>query len=426
MKSSFAWYRAQNKGKNSEMKKVWTIIKHEYTRHVLRKRFVFALLSVPLWILISVGAGVLSGLLQTNPPPVGFVDHSGILEGIDLTSATDDQLELVEFRPYSSEDAARQDLEKKKIQAYFVLPASYRESLDVDLVYIEEPNQLVRSQFASLLRAGLLKDQDPRIAYRVLEGAQLEIQATQDKRTMAGGEWFKIAAPIAAGVFLIVSVFTSGGYLMQAIVEEKENRTMELLATSLSPMQIMGGKIIALIGVGLTQVVAWGFFPLLVILLVGPMLPSLQGVAVDWEMIWIVLLTTLPTFVLISALMATIGSTVTEAREGQQITSLVTLPVIAPFLLFSVLIADPNGVVAIVLSIFPLTAALTLLIRMAFATVPAWQIVLSTLLLILSAVGSLWLAGRVFRVGMLRYGKRLGWREIFIAAGLRLPTRNKV
>jgi len=225
---------------------------------------------------------------------------------------------------------------------------------------------------------------------------------------------------------LIVSVFTSGGYLMQAIVEEKENRTMELLATSLSPMQIMGGKIIALIGVGLTQVVAWGFFPLLVILLVGPMLPSLQGVAVDWEMIWIVLLTTLPTFVLISALMATIGSTVTEAREGQQITSLVTLPVIAPFLLFSVLIADPNGVVAIVLSIFPLTAALTLLIRMAFATVPAWQIVLSTLLLILSAVGSLWLAGRVFRVGMLSYGKRLGWREVFIAAGLRLPTRNKV
>ncbi len=68
MKSSFAWYRAQNKGKNSEMKKVWTIIKHEYTRHVLRKRFVFALLSVPLWILISVGAGVLSVLLRQTQP----------------------------------------------------------------------------------------------------------------------------------------------------------------------------------------------------------------------------------------------------------------------------------------------------------------------------------------------------------------------
>lgn len=394
------------------MRKLLTIIKHEYTRHVLRKRFIFALLSVPLWIVVAVGAGVLSVLLQTNPSPVGYVDHAEILEGVDTTTVSADRLQAIEFRPYLAEDDAQADLDAKIIQAFFVLPGDYLETLEVRLVFLEEPNQLVRSQFADILRAGLLKGQNPLVSQRVLNGPQLVIQATQDDRMMSDDEWFKIAAPIAAGIFLIVSVFTSGGYLMQAVVEEKENRTMEILATSLSPMQIMGGKVIALIGVGLTQVAVWGFFPMVVVLLARAFVPFLQGITVDWGVIGLVFLTAVPTFVFVSALMAAIGATVTEAREGQQVSSLITLPVMAPFMLISVLIVNPNGAVAIALSIFPLTAALTLLIRMAFTTVPAWQIALSTILLLASAVGSLWLAGRLFRTGMLMYGKRMGWKDV--------------
>lgn len=407
------------------MRKFWTVFFHEYTRHVLRKRFIFALLSVPLWIVVSLGAGLLSVVLQNNPKPVGYVDQSGVLAGVNLNSVTEDRLQPVTYIEYRTEESARTALEAKEIQAYFFLPADYRETLESRLVYFEEPNQTVRSQFADSIRAGWIKDQDPRIAKRVLEGASLKIEATQEETSPDSQLWFKIGAPIAAAVMLIVSVFTSTGYLMQAVVEEKENRTMELLATSLSPMQIMGSKILALISVGLTQVFAWGFFPLLTLIVVGAYLPLLTGIQVDWKLIALIFATAIPTFLLISALMATIGVTVTEAREGQQVSTLVTLPVMAPFMLLSVIMMNPNGIVAVALSLFPLTAAMTLLLRMAFSTVPGWQIGLSLLLLVLSAVGALWLAGRVFRLGMLRYGKRMGWKDVFQAITLRSPEARK-
>lgn len=397
------------------MRKFWIIVKHEYTRHVLRKRFLFALLSVPLWVLISLGAGVLSVVLQTNPAPVGYVDHAGVLDGIDISTVTDDPLQTIEFRSYASEEAAKADLDLKKIQGYFSIAPDYRQTLDSQLLYYEEPSAMVRSQFADALRAGLLRDIDPRISNRLVEGADLDIQVTQEDRGMPGSEWFKIGAPIAAGIFLIVSVFTSSGYLMQAVVEEKENRTMELLATSVSPMQIMGGKIVALISVGLTQVLAWGFFPILMVLLARASVPFLRDITINWKMIGLVVITSIPTFLLVSSLMATIGATVTEAREGQQVSTLITLPVMAPFMLLSVIMMNPQGILAVVLTFFPLTAALTLLIRIAFSTVPAWQIVISEIVLVLSAVGSVWLAGRVFRIGMLRYGKRMGWKDVFQA-----------
>lgn len=122
--------------------------------------------------------------------------------------------------------------------------------------------------------------------------------------------------------------------------------------------------------------------------------------------------TTLPTFVMISALMAAVGASVTEAREGQQVMSLFNLLLMSPFIVAVSILARPDGPIALALSFFPLTASLTLLMRASFSTVPAWQIALSVVLLVLSAAGALWLAGRVFRLGMLNYGKRLGWRDV--------------
>ncbi len=394
------------------MKKIWTVFKHEYTRHVLRRRFLFALLSVPLWILITVAAGFLSVALQLNPAPVGYVDQAGLLEGIDPRQAAEPELGDVELRPFAGEAAAREALEAKEIQAYFVIPAGYPDRPEVRLVFYEEPTGIVTGQVSALLRAGLLRDQDPRVARRLLEGTQVSIANVEEARPGGGIDWFKVAAPIAAGIFLMISVFTSGGYLMQAVVEEKENRTMELLATSLSPGQIMTGKVLGLMSVGLTQVLVWSAFPLLALALAGPALPFLLGVTIDWKLIGLIGLTALPTFVMISALMAAIGATVTEAREGQQVSTLITLPVVAPYMLLSVILLNPSGPIALILTFFPLSAALTLLMRMAFSSVPGWQIALSTGLLVLSAAGSLWLAGRIFRAGMLRYGKRMGWKDV--------------
>jgi ABC-2 type transport system permease protein len=111
--------------------------------------------------------------------------------------------------------------------------------------------------------------------------------------------------------------------------------------------------------------------------------------------------------------MALVGATATEAREAQQIAGLFTIPLAIPLWFVSALIANPNSILSVILSIFPFTAPLAISLRAGYTDIPLWQTVLAVVLLVIFAIGALWLAGRAFRLGMLRYGKRLTWREIF-------------
>jgi ABC-2 type transport system permease protein len=399
------------------MRKFWKIFQHEYSRHVLRKRFLLALASVPLWILFSIGMGLLSVVISTNRAPVGVVDEAGFFGQSDLSASNqlNSSMIPIEFQPFGSRTAAQNALRAKTIQAYFVLPTDYRESLHVQLFYLEQPSSTIYSQFRNLLRAQFLSGQPADVTRRVLSDPDLIVQTTIQNEQTSTENWLKVAAPIVVAIFLIVSVFSSSGYLMQAVIEEKENRTMEILVTSVSPNTIMAAKTTALICVGLTQVLVWSILPLVGILLAITYTPFMNGLSVDIGSLALAFLTAIPTFFLIASLMTAIGATVTEANEGQQVSSLVTLPVMIPFMLMSLFVSHPDSPVTVFLSFFPLTASLALLLRMAFSTVPAWQVILSTAILLLTAAGALWLAGRVFRLGMLRYGKRMTLQEVFQA-----------
>jgi ABC-2 type transport system permease protein len=200
---------------------------------------------------------------------------------------------------------------------------------------------------------------------------------------------------------------------MQAVVDEKENRTMEVLMTSVSPNQFMAGKIVGDIAIGLTQMLAWIGFVIIGILVGREKLGFLQGIQLSPQTLLLILVILMPAFVMVCALMALIGATVSESREGQQMTGLISLPIWLPYMLTGVIIGNPNAPIAVALSLFPFTAPITLLMRQGMTIIPAWQLAVSSAILVLSAAASVWLAGRAFRLGMLRYGKRLAWREIF-------------
>lgn len=395
------------------MGKIWRIITYEYLRHVLRRRFLFAILSVPLWLLIVGGIAVLAIVLITDNTPIGYVDYSGLLANPVKADQEDiGPFGSIDTLAFPSEEEANISLESGKIQAYYVIEADYMKTRNTRLVFKEEPNNQVKSQFSSFLTTNLLANQPELISKRIRSGPELVIKATRDNRDMRNTDFLKAIAPMAAGIILTIVIFSTGGYLMQAVVEEKENRTMEILATSVSPIQIMGGKIIALMAVGMTQVLAWALVPVIGFIFAVINIPSFRAV-IDWSLFGLMFLLIFPTFIMISALMAAIGSTVTEASEGQQVTGLLSLPVMAPYFLLGVLITNPGSPVAVILSLFPLTSALTILIRMGFSTVPPIQIAAGVIILTISAVGSLWLAARIFRLGMLRYGQRLKLKDIF-------------
>jgi ABC-2 type transport system permease protein len=395
------------------MNKFWRVVAYEYTRHVLRRRFLFGLLSVPA--IIAVMALVIFLLVRTefDPRPVGYVDHSGLLadpQPAPPPPAPDRPVAMVAF---ATEAQAGEALQSKQIQAYFVLEAGYPQSNRARLVSLEEPSSSALDQFETFVRANLLAGQPPEILRRLSEGDELVVRSFDGRREMGADAWLNIFVPFLAGLAFMIAMFATSGYLMQAVVEEKENRTMEVLVTSISPLQLIAGKVIGIIGVGGTQLLAWAGFAWLLMAIGRQYVSWLNDLQLEAASLGLMLATFTPAFVMIAGLMVAVGATVTEAQEGQQITGLFTLPVVIPYWFTYQIMSNPHGPLAVGLSFFPFTAPVTLTLRAGFAVIPAWQILLNVSILSLCALAALWLAARAFRLGMLRYGQRLSWRELF-------------
>ena len=392
------------------MMKFWRVITHEYGRHVLRKRFFLGLLSLPLMIVLMIGVII---LLEIGQVTLGYVDHSDFLANPVQLPRPESPEKPIVLIAYPDEESAQSALDDGEVEAYYILADDFPLSGRAELVYYKEPKGYALSQFSEYIVANLLVTQPPEIADRVMAGNNFVVRTVDGKRQVSQQDWFSIMLPIFAALAFFIAIMTSSGYLMQAVVDEKENRTMEILVTSVSPMQLMIGKVIGNIGVGLTQLLAWLLFLVIVVAVGGFYLPPLQSIRVPFDTLLILFLVLMPAFVMISGLLAALGATVSESREAQQMTGLIVMPFWLPYFVFPIFLNNPNSPLAVALTLIPVTAPMSIILRMGFAEVPAWQLVISLLLLIASAVGSLWLAGRAFRMGMLMYGKRLPLKRLF-------------
>jgi ABC-2 type transport system permease protein len=225
---------------------------------------------------------------------------------------------------------------------------------------------------------------------------------------------------LAAGIFAFL-VLTTSGYMMEVVVEEKENRTIEVVISSISPGQMMAGKIAGAIGIALLQLAVWVAFLAGAAWLGANVLGVrwLQDMNVNWRDAGLIAAVALPTFVCIAALMTAVGASLAEAQDAQQITPFVFLALLLPLYLAIPLAKDPGSPLAIGLSLFPVTSVTTLAVRSLFCVVPAWQFWLSAAVSLVCAAGAVCLAGAALRVGMLRYGKRLKWRDLLRRRGTR-------
>jgi len=399
------------------MSKFWLIASHEYTRHVFRRRFLMPLFSVPLLIILMAALVIAVVMVNSSPTPIGYVDQSGLLSNPIPQPAVKWPERTVHMRSYPDEASAKADLQAGKLQAYYVLSADYLQTGKAREVYLTEPKGIAVQQFNSFLAVNLLASQPATVKNRILDGSQVTVESADGRKVASEDQIVNLILPFVAGILFIVGMMTSSGYLMQAVAEEKENRTMEIMVTSVSPGQLMSGKVIADIAVGITQLVVWALFIALGLMIGKNYVSWLSNIQFSGEMVGTLALVMIPAFIMISGLMAAVGATVTESSEGQQVMGLFTIPLWLPYILIATFIENPNSPLAVVLSLFPLTAPMTIAMRIGFSTIPTWQLVLSVAILVLSAIGSVWLAGRAFRLGMLRYGQRLRWKEIFSHQG---------
>ena len=395
------------------MNKTLHVAFYEYKRHVLRRRFLFGLLSIPLFIVLM---GLVVFLLirtEISSEPIGFVDFSGVLSDTGISQEESGTFGEVEIIRYETEGEAAFSLQSGDIQAYYVLESDFVSSARGRLVSKEGLAGSIQRQFMRIVRTRLLEGQSTEVIRRINEGDNLVLRSPDGNRRLGERDWFNVLLPFLAGIIFLLTIFTTSGYLMQTVVEEKENRTIEVLVTSISAGQLMAGKISGIIAVGLTQLLVWLGMIILVAAVGRYQFAWMLGINIAPDLLLLLLIILVPAIVMVSALMAAIGSVVNEASEGQQLSALVTLPMTIPFWFVLLIMNDPNGTVPVALSFFPLTAPLTLIIRSGFTVIPTWQVLLSVGILILSALLAMWLAGRAFHQGMLLYGRRLSLKEIF-------------
>ncbi len=403
------------------MSRLWLIAKHEYRQHVLNRGFLAAILSVPLLLGLIVGMGSLAESMQQDGRPVGYVDDSGWLSNpVSLPEESRSPLDRLFEKPvsllrYDTPEAANGDLEAGKIQAYYVLAEDYMQSMQVELVYIKPPGENATQAFWGFLQVNWLADQPAQIAHRAVQGSTLIVRTPDGSHELVEGQVLGILVPILLSIAFMILFMATSFTLLQAVVQEKEGRTIEILATSVSPEQLIAGKVLAVVAMGLTMFAAWIILIALSLLFAGRVLH------VEWALqlrvspgaLTAVALVAIPSYVLYGGIMTALGATVADAQESQQLGGLVSVVFMLPFYGIVALVEQPNSPLAIFLTLFPFTSLTTFCLRLAFSTWPAWQLIASLVILTLSALGSMWLAARAFRLGMLRYGKRLDWREIF-------------
>ncbi|MBN2256819.1 MAG: ABC transporter permease [Anaerolineaceae bacterium] len=396
------------------MIKTLRIFWQEYKRHVIRKRFILMIVSIPALLAIVIGIALFSVFLTQDDRPVGVIDEAGYLVIQQLPGregfSPEAQLHLVFF----NDDAeAKKALDDGTIQAYYFLPADYPESGEGRLVYVKTWNTALAFQFERLLRYNMTESMPEKIATRLMDGAEFVITSLDKTRQMSEEAWGNLMIPFAAGLMIMMIIITAGNYLLQAVVEEKENRTIEIIVTSVSPNQLMAGKILGDIAVGLTQLLVWSGFLIAGFYMARGSIDWVDRVEISTEYIVLLILVVIPTFITVATLMAAVGSISTEMREAQQISGYFTIPIMAPYWFSYILMTSPNGPLAVILSFMPLTAPVTLTMRAGFTQIPTWQLAINIVELFILAFLSLWLAGKAFRMGMLNYGKRLSLTKLF-------------
>ena len=398
------------------MGKIWLIARHEYLVSVRRPGFIIMTVLVPLLgalglLIAALFGGQASTFLERQfapePEHIGVVDQLGCCTPI-LPAHQE------RFCSFSDEKAGRAALEADEVTALLVIPEDYVESGQV-MVFSKRGgfSAAVMGDSASV-RAffvdHLLRDEvDPVLRRRLAEPIEpvfVSLEAEGEPRRGPLNTAVNIMVPYFLSVLLIMTIFTSSGYLLRGVAEEKTSRVIEILLSSVTAWELLAGKVLGLGALGLTQVTIW--LASTNALSGGAM--NLLGVAVPVlarpEVFVLSVVYYALGFLIYAVLMGAVGALGTSMQESQQLAGIFSAMAAIPLMLGGFMFSNPNMTLVRVLSWFPLTAPTMMILRLPMAKVPLVDIVGSIVVLILAIPTVLWAGSKVFRAGLLMYGKR--------------------
>ncbi len=444
------------------MKKFLAVVKHEYKKIVLKWSFLIATLMFPVLALAFTVIPALLFSIKGEPTRIVIVDQTGkitprIRENLstakdenlpektqeeqikELTGSRQDQMNKAaeqmgtafSFVEYNAESKSVEQIKRelngkiteKEVDAYLIIPPDY-DAADARFEFFSrKAGDIVSSSKLEKAINGAVRSQrlaDANISEAKLRDLSKNVDLSKttisEKGNEKSGEGIFMAS-LVVGFMIYITLLIYGQQIMAAVVEEKETRIAEILFSSAKPFELMMGKLVGVGLAGLTQLGIW-ITSLLVVIGVG--LANMSAAGFDISIPDISVLTVVYFFIffllgffIYATIYALIGSMVTNVQEGGQFAMIPVMLLIIAFYLSFVVIRDPNSSLSFWASIAPFLAPITMPVRILAETPPFWQIALSVILNSLAIAGLVWLAARVYRVGMLMYGKRATIPEVW-------------
>lgn len=431
------------------MSKIALVAKREFLSRVQKKTFLLTTISLPLIIFGFYALIIYFSIKSDSGLSIAVADEANVFK--DSLENKDDL--TFHFIKGETKESLRSKVQNGVYDAYVFIPKETR------LLY-NDSISIVSGKTVGLTSRSRIEDI---INNRLHEQRLLALNISKDQldsaqkgssirfHTLKGSEDSEAKMGISYGVgyisgFLIyIILFIYGTMVMRGVMEEKMNRIAEVIVSSVKPFQLMMGKITGIGAVGLLQFIIWIVLVIGLQFLLPLIFPSLSGHAQQMPMqpggamqanaggamdgimkgldqinfpviIICFIIYFLGGYLLYSSLFAAVGSSVNEdPQDAQSLMLPITMPIIFSIVIMTRAVQDPSGGLAVFGSLFPLTSPVVMMARIAHGVpdvVPYWQLLLSIALLILGFLGTTWLAGKIYRTGILMYGKKPTWKEL--------------
>lgn len=418
------------------MRKILAVIRREYLQIVRTKGFIIGTILGPVMMSLFIVVPVIMSVVSVDQQEkIGIIDASGVvfdelssrLENHKLKDGSQRYL-LEEYGPRGEvaelKEALNQKVLAKDLNAYIFIPTDIVSQGSAE--YVSEhvsdfdKTRSINSALNSVIIGKRLKEEnlDPQVIGKLLNPVSLSTKKVTKK-----GVEEDTGGTFIVSYFLVLILYMTlifyGQVILRGVIEEKNSRVVEIILSSLKPFQLMAGKIVGIAAVGFTQYAIWTVFGLVLATyggsLASGLVPEMEGFNMPtipaYIFVYFVVFFILGYF-LFSTLFAAIGSMVNSEKEAQQLMMPVIMLLVIPLLLIMFIMRSPNSSLSVALSLVPFFTPMLMLLRICILLPPFTQILASIVLMILTILLMIWISGKIYRIGILMYGKPPSLPEI--------------
>ena len=434
------------------MRNIALIVMREFKERVYKKSFIITTLLMPLLLaLVSVAPTLIMIYAKGDTKSISVIDNSGIIaERLE----SNDDVQFVTIPNGDLQEELKKSLESDNFGVLYIGADVVNNPNNIQLYTNSSSSMLIEEsitdQIEEIIESERLKEYNISDLKQILDTIEVNISLStfrndKEEQTASSSAASSLIG-IILGFVLYFFLVIYGSIVMQSIIEEKSSRVLEVLVSTVRPFDMMMGKILGVAAVAATQIIVWGVLIMAISALLVPavmpddILASVEAVkggadvmamassGVDVEMVTalasitntgyiakivgLLLVFMIGGFLLYAAMYAAVGASVDNAQDAQQLTTPITIPIILAFIILTMVMNDPNSPLVVWCSMIPFTSPIVMMGRIP-SGIPTWEIALSIALLYGTFILMVWIAGKIYRVGIFMHGKKPTFKDLY-------------